>query len=163
MIEAIIRLVLGNLTPLLFVLAFVMACCLKAPPSHGTRLLNWLLLLPVGLGGVWSGGFHVFFPEIASRSIGWQPSPFEYEIGVADMAMGITAIVSFWRPLAFKAAVALCVVLFYFGVAANHVHDAFAGGNFAPNNFGALLAVTIAQIILLPLLYLRAKRETGGE
>lgn len=163
MIEAIIRFVLSNLTPLLFVFAFVTASLAKAPPFYGARLLNWLLLLPVGLGSLWSGGFHVFFPEIASRSIGWQPSPFEYEIGVADMAMGITAIVSFWRPLAFKAAVILCVVLFYFGVAVNYLHDAFAGGNLAPNNFGALLAITIAQIILLPLLYLRVRHETRSE
>ncbi|KUL94828.1 hypothetical protein DK26_18405 [Bosea sp. WAO] len=162
MIEAITRLVLGNLTPLLFILAFVIASSVKAPPSYCARLLNWLLLLPIGFGSLWSGAFHVFFPEIASRSIGWQPSPFEYEVGVADMAMGITAMVSFWRPLAFKAAVILCLVLFYFGVAVNHVHDAFAGGNLAPNNFGALLAVTIAEIILLPLLYLQAKRETGS-
>lgn len=163
MAEAIIRFVLGNLTPLLFAFALAAARFAKSPHAYGARLLNWLLLLPVGVGGLWSGSFHVFFPEIASRSIGWQPSPFEYEIGVADIAMGITAIVSFWRPLVFKAAVILCVTIFYFGVAVNHVRDALIGGNLAPNNFGALLAVTIAQILLLPLLYLRAKRETGRE
>jgi hypothetical protein len=32
---------------------------------------------------VWAGFFHVFFPELAARSIGWAVSPFQFESGVA--------------------------------------------------------------------------------
>lgn len=154
--EALIRFVLGNLTVLMFPVAFIVAALVGRPARYEIRLLNWLLLLFVGIGSVWSGVFHVFFPEIASRSIGWKPSPFETEIGIADIAMGITGIVAFWRPLQFKGAIILYIVVFYAGVAINHVYDAVAAGNHAANNFGLLLACTIASVFLLPWLYVRA-------
>jgi hypothetical protein len=28
--------------------------------------LNWVLLLPIGLTGIWAGAFHVFLPGTAS-------------------------------------------------------------------------------------------------
>jgi len=162
MVETLIRAVLGNLTVLMFALAFVAAALARGPDRYEVRLLNWMLLLFVGVGSVWSGIFHVFFPQIASKSIGWAPSPFETEIGIADIAMGITGIVAFWRPLQFKAAVILYVVIFFVGVAINHVYDAVAGGNMAANNFGLLLVCTIASIVLLPWLYFRAQALEGS-
>src|SRR6478735_5853926 len=104
MIAQLIKLTLSNTPELLFVLAFVLAFARHHPERFAERLLGWLLLLPVGIGYVWAGFFHVAFPELAASSIGWQPSPFQFEIGVADLAIGITAIVAFWRGLDFKAA-----------------------------------------------------------
>ena len=54
MIEMAIRFVLGNLTLLLFAGALGAASFAKRPPSYGTQLLNWLLLLSVGVGGLCS-------------------------------------------------------------------------------------------------------------
>ena len=47
------------------------------------------------------------FPAVAAAHIGWQTSPFQFEVGMADLAIGITACLSFWRDLSFKAA-AIC-------------------------------------------------------
>ncbi|NKX17040.1 hypothetical protein HGG75_22545 [Ochrobactrum pseudogrignonense] len=77
----------------------------------GTRQLSWLLLLAVGIDGVWAGIFHVF-SAIASAQIGWSPSPFETEIGIADLAMGVVAITAFWCSRGFKCAIALYAILF---------------------------------------------------
>jgi hypothetical protein len=158
MMEALFRLALSNLVPVLFALSFVVAGAPGRPARYEARLLDCQLLLPVGIGGVWSGIFHIFFPEIASKSIGWAPSPFETEIGIADIAMGVTAIVAFWQPRPFKAAIILYVVTFYIGVAINHVYDAVAAGNLAANNFGFLLICTVLSIFLLPWLYFRTGR-----
>jgi len=108
----IISLVLSNLPVILFVVAILVALAGRRGQAIAGRLLDWMLLLPVGIGGVWAGFFHVTFPEIAARSIGWQVSPFQFEIGVADMAIGTAAIISFWRSLPSKAAVGTYVVLF---------------------------------------------------
>ena len=118
---------------------------LRRPASFAARLLDWLLLLPVGVGYAWAGFFHVFFPQIAAPgpSAG-SVSPFQFEIGVADLAIGVAAIASFWRSLPFKAAVVLYIVLFNLGVAVGHIRDAMAG-NFAANNFGLLLVVTMPR------------------
>jgi hypothetical protein len=142
----------------MFVLAIVIAFLRHGPARLSERLLRWLLLLSVGVASVWAGFFHVAFPEVAARSIGWQVSPFQFEIGVADMAIGIAAIVSFWRSLDFKAAVVWNIVAFNFGVAVGHVREALVAGNFAPNNFGVLLLLTVVQMVALPWLLHAVRR-----
>ena len=159
MISNAIAFVLTHLPVLLFIGAIALAFLLKQPASFTERLFNWLLLLSVGVETLWAGIFHVFFPKIAAQSIGWADSPFHFEIGVADIAMGIVAILSFWRSLDFKAAVVGYISLFYVGVAIGHVRDAVMAGNFAPNNFGLLLALTVLKAVLLPILYLKVKGE----
>ena len=149
--------VLSNLPAVCFGLAILLALLRLDGQPIAARLLDWMLLLPVGVGGVWAGFFHLTFPQMVAQSIGWQPSPFQFEIGVADAAIGVAGIASFWRSLPFKAAVVLYIVLFNFGVAVGHVREAMAG-DFAPNNFGLLLVMTIAEMIILPILLWRARK-----
>jgi hypothetical protein len=151
-----IQLLLSNLHAILFAAAVLIALLKGAP--YSAHLLEWLLLLPIGVGYVWAGFFHVFFPEIAAQSIGWQVSPFQFEIGVADFSIGVVAILSFWRNLQFKTAVAIYIVLFSLGVTIGHVRQAM-GGDLASNNFGLLLVLTIAEIILFPVLLWLVRRE----
>lgn len=54
MIEMAIRFVLGNLTSMLFAGALGATIFAKRPPCYGARLLNWLLLLSAGIGGLCS-------------------------------------------------------------------------------------------------------------
>ncbi len=56
------------------------------------------------------------------------------------------------------------IVLFYIGVAIGHVHQAQIAGNFSPGNFGLLLLMTVAKVLLLSgLLWFawRARRSAG--
>jgi len=124
------------------------------------RLLGWLLL-SVGIAYAWAGFFHIVFPHIAASSIGWQVSPFQFEIGVADAFIGIVAIVSFWRSLDFKGPVVGYLSLFSIGVAYGHVHEAISAGNTSKNNFGLLLIITLVHAVLLPVLYVMARKKKG--
>jgi hypothetical protein len=45
---------------------------------------------------------------------GWQVSPFQFQVGTADLAIGVTACIAFWRDLGFKAA-AVCASIFLLG------------------------------------------------
>ena len=158
MIGEAIRLFLTNLPAIFFVAAFVLAYAVKSAEPLPARLLSWLLLLSVGFENALFGFLHMFFPELSSASIGWKPSPFEFEIGAADFSLGVIAIVSFWRSLDFKAAVVIFVTLFYAGVASIHIYEAVTAGNFAPNNFGVLLLLTLLKMLLLPVLYRMVRR-----
>lgn len=158
MIGQTITLVLSNVPLIMTVLALAIALLRPEPPRRAERLLAWLLLLSVGVTSVWAGVFHVAFPEVAARSIGWQVSPFQFEIGVADIAIGIAAIVSFWRSLDFKAAVVWYIALFNLGVAIGHVRQAITAHDYAANNLGVLLVITIAQMIALPWLLHAVRR-----
>lgn len=161
MIADTIQFVLTNLPLLLCIAAVVCGATLSRGKPWAERYLAWILLLAVGVNGVWAGIFHVFFPGIASAQIGWQPSPFETEIGIADISMGIVAMVSFWRSFAFKSAIALYAILFYAGVAIGHFVQAFANNDFSPDNFGMLLILTIAQAVALVFLLWAARRNIG--
>lgn len=158
----IIRLVLTNLHVLLFVAAIAIAAMKRDEPV-ATRFLSWILFLSVGGELLWAGLFHIFAPQTAAVSIGWQVSPFQFEVGVADAAAGAVAIISFWRSYEFKAAIGLYTALFYAGVAIGHVREAFEHDNFAPNNFGLMLLLTIVKAVLIPLLLVWARKEAKLE
>ncbi|HEV7285245.1 MAG TPA: DUF6790 family protein, partial [Kaistia sp.] len=110
MVSDAIRLVLTNLPSLLFFAALLIA---TLRGGSARAYLNWLLLLSIGVTNVWAGLYHVFAPETAAAFIGWQVSPFQFEVGIADIALGVIAIVAFWQTLAFKAAVILFTTVYY--------------------------------------------------
>lgn len=149
-IASLIEFIIKNFPSILFVSALAIASMRATPPNAAERYLSWLLLLSVGVDMLWAGTFHILFPQTAASFIGWQDSPFQFEIGVADAAIGVVAVASFWRSLEFKSAVVAYVVLFYVGVAIGHVHQAHIAGNFSAGNFGALLLLTVAKVFLLP-------------
>ena len=131
-----IAFVLRNLPMFLFVAALVLAGLSRSSAPIADRLLAWILLLPIGVSGLWAALFHLFFPEIAAADIGWEPSPFQFEVGMADLAMGAAACLSFWRSLDFKAAVVMINAIFLLGDAIGHVRQMIVAGNFASGNAG---------------------------
>ena len=143
-----IAFVLRNSPVFLFVAALVFAWLSRSGAPLADRLLNWILLLPIGVSGIWAAVFHLFFPDVAAADIGWEPSPFQFEVGMADLAMGLAACISFWRNLDFKAAVVIINAIFLLGDAIGHVRQMIAEGNFASGNAG----VPFAGDLVLPLL-----------
>ncbi len=80
MIAESVSFVLGNLPAFLFVAALLIAA-LRPPRRWSTpeRFLSWILLLPVGVTGLWAAVFHLVFPSVAAELIGWQTSPFQFD------------------------------------------------------------------------------------
>ena len=152
MIADAIKLVVSNVPLIMFVVAILVATIVRRPQPTAERYLAWLLLFSVGIDGIWAGIFHIFFPGVASGEIGWQPSPFEFEIGVADLSLRIVAVISFWRSLSFQSAIAFFAALFYAGVVIGHFNQAFAHGDYSPDNFGIMLIVTILRVVLIAIL-----------
>jgi hypothetical protein len=154
MMAETIAFVLRNLPVFLFVAALVFAWLSRSGGTIADRLLAWILLLPIGVSGLWAAMFHLVFPEMAAADIGWEPSPFQFEVGMADLAMGATACVSFWRSLDFKAAVVMVNAIFLLGDAIGHVRQMIVADNFAPGNagvpfFGDLIFPALSIILLI--------------
>ena len=125
-------------------------------------MLGWILLLPIGVTGLWAAVFHLFFPQIAAADIGWEVSPFQFEVGLADLAIGATACVSFWRSLDFKAAAVMASSIFLLGDAVGHVKQMIVAGNFAPGNAGVPFYSDIAFPLLAIILLMIVRRSRGG-
>ena len=160
--ERAIRLTLENVPAVMFVTALVVASFVSDISSVAERYLSWLLLLAVGVQGIWAGVTHVFFPETGARYIGWQTSPFQTELGFADLSIGVVAVLSFWQGLEFKAAVVAYIALFYIGVGCGHIRDMRVSGNRAKGNFGALLTMTLIKAVGLPVLLFLVCMEQNG-
>jgi len=160
MIAYAIRFVLQNLPALLLVVALVMAAVRRGHGPTAARFLSWILLLPIGVTGLWAGAFHVFLPATAAALIGWQVSPFQFEVGMADLAIGATACIAFWRDLSFKAGAVCAASIFLLGDAVGHVREMVMARNFAPGNAGVPFYMDIiCPLLAIALLLVASQRR----
>lgn len=143
-----------NLPAVLLLLALILGPLGRQHGGAASRFFAWILLLPVGVTGLWAGVAHIAFPKVAAAHIGWETSPFQYEVGMSDLAVGITAIFAFWRTWEFRAAAVCAASVFLLGDAIGHVHQMLIAGNFAPGNAGVpfymdIIAPCLAIVLLV--------------
>jgi len=100
------------------------------------RLLRYLFLFPLGLQGLWAFIGHVFFAEQAAASIGWANTPFQYEVGVANLGLGLASIYAAFRGFEARLAVGIAAACFLVGAGIIHVKDILETGNLAPGMRG---------------------------
>lgn len=119
------------------------------------RLLRYLFLFPLGLQSLWAFVGHVFFAERAAAAIGWATSPFQYEVGVANLGLGLASLYAAFRGFEARLAVAIAAACFLIGAGVGHVRDIVVGGNFAPGNAGPIMVADfLTPIVILVLLVL---------
>ncbi len=158
-VDTLIALALGNVPIIGLALAFVIPLCLEARLT-AERLLSWVLLIGLGLPMLWAAYYHLARPDEAAQLIGWAPSPFQREVGFADLAMGLVACVSVTRPLPFKGAIVWTLALALLGDAGGHIGEMIATRNFAPGNAGSILWWDVlAPLGALALLFAAGRRR----
>ena len=158
----LIPFVLRNLPLLLFIAALALAATVRTSTPAADQFLAWILLLPIGVAGLWAAVFHLFFPGVAAADIGWEVSPFQFEVGMSDLAIGATACLSFWRSLDFKAAAVMVSSIFFLGDTVGHVKQMVVAGNFAPGNAGVPFYSDIALPVLTIGLLMVARRSRAA-
>ncbi len=148
--------ILGNLGVILFVIGVIVA----RVHVHGTRsqvgalsAADWywreIIFYAVGLSFVWYGLLHAFFQQISTRYIGWQPSPFEFELGFAEIGIGVVALLSRTRSYDMRLAVTIIFGIFSLAAAAQHIYFIACCNNMNPGNAGVILWFSD---IILPLI-----------
>ncbi len=135
-------------------------------PLRKKRIIEIFLLsflvVSVGLGGIWTFIGHAFMSNTVSASIGWSPSPFELEVGFANLAIGVLGILCFWMRGNFWTATVISCSIFLLGAAYGHIINMMQYVNYAPGNTGAVLYMDIigpAVLILLLLTYKVMEKE----
>ncbi len=127
----------------------------------GTYLV-YLLFVYVGLMGVLTAYAHVFRPLQTSASIGWATSPYEYEVGMADLTVGVLGLLCVWFRGNFWLATAIANAVWLLGDAVGHIRQVVEANNHAENNSGLFLYLELAiPVVILALLfyYRRAQPE----
>lgn len=130
---------------------------LSKRPRTAARVLEILLIWAFafnGILGLYSASGHIFRgPEVAAF-IGWPAgNPFQFEVGIANLGVGILGLVSIWRRDDFWLAAVIMMTIFYWGAAYGHVVQIIRFNNFAPGNAGIVLyADIINPVVLIGLL-----------
>ncbi|MCB1443723.1 MAG: hypothetical protein KDJ72_11945 [Methyloceanibacter sp.] len=123
------------------------------------RALRYIFIFPLGLLGIWAFVGHVMFPLRSAAAIGWQPSPFQFEVGYANLGIGLASLYAAFTTFYARVAVAIAASCFLVGAGIGHVHDIIAYGNLTAGNAGPILVTDfLTPMAALTLLILSARR-----
>lgn len=164
-VAAVIKLILSNFVVVLFIIAIAVAI---AKIRRGTAesatsiLLGETLFYCVGIGFLWAGIFHAFAQQTAAESIGWVPSPFEWELAWAEFGIAVGAIMSLWSDYRVRLTITLIFAIFCAGATIQHVNQIMCCQNYAPGNAGLILWFNdiALPLFLLALCVLTARERS---
>lgn len=117
-------------------------------------VLLWLLVIGVGLGGIMAFIGHTVFASSTAASIGWPAgNPFQTEVAVANLAVGVLGVLCYWLRDNFWVATVIANSVFQLGAAVVHINQIVVAQNYSPNNAGIVLYTDIlVPLILIALL-----------
>lgn len=110
------------------------------------ELVRYLLLLSVGVQGIWAFIGHFFYSKDTAKHAGWQSGPFQSEVAFSNLSYGVLGVLGFWLQNVWFATT-LGVTILMLGAAYTHVVDMVKKKNFAPGNAGPIFYLDI----LIPL------------
>lgn len=153
-------------------LVAIAVCLLRLKERSASRVLEVILacLLGInfGIGSIMAGAFHIFYGPETAKMIGWGAgSPFQFEVGMADVALGLISFLCIFIRGNFWLAAIIAQCTFLIGCMVGHVMNLRAQGNAAEYNIGFGI---IASDLLFPLFmiglyvaYRRLDRASGGK
>lgn len=155
----VVRVLNFTLAPLFF--AFVISQIEGKSLKRTQRNELYLIyLFALGVAGSGLGGFfgHIFLSDIVARSVGWPTgSPFQLEMGFANLALGVLGIMATARHGGFRTATVTAVTVLGIGASLVHFYDILLTGNLAPGNTIQNLANLIKPALLI--LFLRRQHR----
>lgn len=161
MIDLIIELVLSNpsVTCLVVGLLCSIVVLTQQPkplqnPQIIEALFSYILLFCIGIYFLYNFIIHTVYAEMAATFIGWENSPFQYEVGFACLGFGVVGVLAFRGSLGFRAASVIAPALFQWGAAGGHIYQMITMHNFTLGNAGIVFWADIfLPIFGLALLY----------
>jgi hypothetical protein len=85
------------------------------------RLLRYAFIFPIGSIGFWAALGHIVFPARVAPAIGWQTSPFQFEVGVANLGIGFAGLYAAFRSFEARFATNLILACFLIGAGIGHI------------------------------------------
>ena len=95
----------------------------SSPKSIAETYLIYFFFLYVGVMGLLTAYAHVLRPIQTSASIGWVTSPYEYEVGMADLTVGVLGVLCLWIRGNFWLATAIANAVWLLGDAIGHIRQ----------------------------------------
>jgi len=156
--------------PISIIVAIVYLLIDKEPRTRhrviGVFLLSFLVI-SIGISSLIGFVGHIFFADQIAADIGWAAgSPFQREVGFANLAIGVLGITCIWLRGNYWIATVIATTIFLWGAAYGHIMDIIVHGNYAPGNAGGVLyddiLVPLITIVLLAAYVRTAKKVEKG-
>lgn len=157
-----IPLVLTNFGLTMFVLAVIFIILnriITRGISESEIVYRWMAVFALGFTMIYAAIMHTVYPTISAQAIGWQTSPFQFEVGMADLAFGVLGILSFRASYGFRVATVLSSLIFLWGDAAGHIYQMVKNHDFAVGNAGSWFWLDVMIPIVLLICIVKLKRE----
>lgn len=120
-----------------FVVADVVQFAQSGTEGFLPATLGNALVWVVGVNAIIFGSGHLLMPDPIADSIGWpKGSPFQWEVGLANLLIGVLGVLSPSFDRDFALAVVIAFAIFYLGAAVGHVREMIREHNRAPGNAG---------------------------
>jgi hypothetical protein len=123
-----------------------------------------IYLFGLGVTGSGIGGFigHLFLSDVVAESVGWPTgSPFQQEMGFANLALGVLGLIAIARRDGFREATVLAVTIIGVGATVVHVIDIVQTGNLAPGNTVQNVANLVRPLLLIWFLWQSRRAEAS--
>lgn len=80
---------------------------------------------------------HIFFGNAIAEHIGWEKgSPFQFEVGLAALAIALLGVLAPCFGYEFRLATVIVATAYLWGCALGHIRDMLKRKNFSPGNAG---------------------------
>ncbi len=132
----------------------------KKNRSTSDVFLGYLFFFSIGLTGLWGFVFHAFFPVMSARFIGWANSPFQFEVAVANLGMGVVGIFGLRATKSYRIAGTLLTTCFLWGAAYGHIVQMLKAHNFSPGNAGLIFYNDLILPLLLIIFILQFREKS---
>src|SRR3990167_7609111 len=108
-------------------------------------------------------GFVLFLLAIIIALIGWQNSPFQFEVAVANLGFGMIGILSFRASYGFRVATVMGNTFWLWGDATGHLYQMMVNNNLTVGNAGSWfwMDIIIPLVLLVCILRLNSPSHQG--
>jgi hypothetical protein len=130
----------------------------RTPARRIELIIIYLLAISVGVNGL-SGAFgHIFLSDLVAEGVGWPTgSPFQLEMGFANLLVGVLGLMAISRRDGFRTAAILATTILGLGATTVHLWDIAAAGNLAPGNTIQNVGNLLDPVLLIGLTWLASR------
>jgi hypothetical protein len=118
----------------------------------------YLLAISVGANGLGGTFGHLFLSDLIADGVGWPTgSPFQLEMGFANLLIGVLGIMAISRRDGFRTAAIIATTILGVGATSVHIMDIAATGNLSPGNTIINLSNLLDPVLLIGLSWMASR------
>ena len=118
----------------------------------------YLLAISVGANGLGGAIGHLFLSDLIAEGVGWPTgSPFQLEMGFANLLVGVLGIMAISHRDGFRTATIIATTILGVGATSVHIWDISATGNLSPGNTIINLGNLLDPVLLIGLSWLASR------